>query len=121
MLKLISLAAVAASLSTAALAGQPAMTDGGAERPLATIQYKDLDLATAAGQRTLKNRVAAAKRATCRTLVITGTRLSAPDSECEASFHEIVDAPIKAAIAKAQARVAAGERETGKTEGGASQ
>lgn len=120
MLKLISLAAVAASLTTAAVAGAP-VADGTAERPLATIQYKDLDLATAAGQRTLKNRVAAAKRATCRTLVITGTRLSAPDSECEASFHEIVDAPIKAAIAKAQARVAAGERETGKTEGGASQ
>ena len=121
MLKLISLAAVAASLSTAALAGQPAMTDGGAERPLATIQYKDLDLATAAGQRTLKNRVAAAKRATCPAITLTGSRLATSDPDCEASFHEIVDGPIKAAIATAQARVAAGDKVAGTTVGGAAQ
>ena len=121
MLKLISLAAVAASLSTAATAGKPAMTDGVGERPLAVIHYKDLDLATAAGQRTLRHRVAAAKRATCPTIVLTGSRLSTSDPDCEASFHEIVDGPIQAAIATAQARVAAGEKVAGKTDGGASQ
>ena len=119
MLKLISLAAVAASLTTAAVAGAP-VADGGAEQPLATIQYKDLDLATAAGQRMLKKRVAAAKRATCPTFALTGSRLSTSDPDCEASFHELVDAPIKAAMAAAQAR-AAGGRVTGTAAGGASQ
>lgn len=121
MLKLISLAAVAASLSTAAAAGKPAMTDGGGERPLAVIQVKDLDLATMVGQRTLRHRVAAAKRATCPTIVLTGSRLSTSDPDCEASFHEIVDGPIQAAVARAQARVAAGEKVAVKTVGGASQ
>ena len=80
-----------------------------AEPVTIVIHYNDLDLATADGRRKLQKRVEAEKRATCKATPLTGSRIAPTDTECEASFHQMVDGPIAAAIAKAQTRAAAAQ------------
>lgn len=76
MLKFIAPLAVA----TAALVSTPAFA-GDAAAPSIRVEYKDLDLGTEKGRKTLDRRIAAAARQLCPASVQTGTRI-AKDNVC---------------------------------------
>lgn len=80
-------APVAAALLGLALTATPAFADQNTEATRVRVEYKDLDLTTAAGQRQLERRLDAAAREACGyNQRVTGTRL--PDAHARTCYHQ---------------------------------
>lgn len=93
-------AGLSAALVTPALANNPFQE---APRRTAEVRISDLDLGTAAGQRTLDNRIENAIRQVCRTASLTGTRiLDQSAQECRARARAEAKQQVAALMDRAQ-------------------
>lgn len=92
-----------AAFSVAGTAVSPALARE-VERMTISVPTSDLDLGTAAGQRTLDNRVAKAVRSVCRTTSLaTGSRIMTQDArECVAKARSDAARQVAALISNEQ-------------------
>ena len=82
----------------------------GASAPAATpitIRYNDLNLATPAGERALRQRLSAMERELCTVPADTGTIINQIDAKCRTEFRAQVGAQAEAAIIAARGQAVA--------------
>jgi UrcA family protein len=109
MLKLISIAALAATLSTGAAQAQSPAAAEGADTYRVSVRQADLNLASASGLATFRGRVRAAASQACGDGKVAPLIEATQIAQCRAGFVRNAEARVSVALAR-QDTVVAGTR-----------